>query len=82
MGGWDRGGEGDTAAADWLWGVAEDMGEVAGTNNERWKFYSSGKTKEGHVVEVSGGRRAELEARTKGESDVNTEGDSRRSICW
>lgn len=43
-------------------GGAEEMGEVAETDNERWKFYSSGKTKGGHVVEVSGGRGAELEA--------------------
>lgn len=63
---------------------AKDTGEVAGTDNERWKFYSSEKTKGGHVVEVSRGRRPELEAPgpDKGEPDVNTEGDSYRSFDW
>lgn len=63
-------------------GGAEEMGEAAETDNERWKSYSSGKTKGGHVVEVSGGRGAELEAPGphKGEPDVNTEGDSHRSL--
>lgn len=57
-------------------GGAKDMGEVEGMDNERWKFYSSGKTKGGHVVEVSGGRRADPEAPgpDKGKLDVSTEG--------